>query len=125
MASPQLETDRLTIVPFGAEHLTERYVGWLNDPEVVRYSEQRHRSHTLESCRAYAASFRDGPNHLWAIVARDPTLGHVGNINAYVDVPNGVADVGILVGERGVWGRGYGLEAWRAVSDWLLGAGIR
>ena len=97
-----------------------RYVGWLNDPVVTRYSEQRHRTHTLESCRAYRQSFQDTPHHFWAIVATDTELGHIGNLNACVDTHNSVADIGILIGERGAWGRGYGSEAWTTVCRHLL-----
>jgi len=121
--APTLETKRLTLVPFADAHLTERYVGWLNDPEVVRYSEQRHRRHSGESCRAFVAAFADGPNHLWAIVAKDPALGHIGNINSDVDAANRTADVAIVIGEKKAWGRGLGAEAWMAVVDFLLGAG--
>lgn len=115
-----LETPRLRMEPFSASHLTDRYVGWLNDPDVVRFSEQRHRTHTMESCRAYLASFAGTPHYFWAVVARDVALGHVGNVNAYVDPNNRVADVGILIGERNVWGCGYGSEAWQAVCGFLL-----
>jgi RimJ/RimL family protein N-acetyltransferase len=121
--APTLDTKRLTLVPFADAHLTERYVGWLNDPEVVRYSEQRHRRHTVESCRAFVRSFADGPSHLWAIVAKDKALGHIGNINSAVDAPNRVADVAILIGEKKAWGQGLGAEAWTAVVDYLLGPG--
>ena len=121
-----LTTTRLQIVPFNEEFLTERYVGWLNDPEVVRYSEQRHHQHTLQSCRDYWQSFQGTSNYLWAIVARDKAICHIGNINAYVDLHNLVADVGILIGERSFWGGGYGTEAWVAVCNYLLyKAGMR
>lgn len=79
--SPVLRTSRLRLEPFAEPHLTERYVGWLNDPDVVRFSEQRHRRHTLASCEAYWRSFEGTPNHFWAIVADDASLGHIGNIN--------------------------------------------
>jgi [ribosomal protein S5]-alanine N-acetyltransferase len=115
-----LETARLRIVPFSEVHLTPRYVGWLNDPEVVRYSEQRHRAHTIESCREYWRSFAGTPHRFWAILVSAGPLGHIGNINAYVDGKNLAADVGILIGEKGAWRRGYGLEAWRAVCGYLL-----
>jgi len=121
--APTLETERLTLTAFSDEFLTERYVGWLNDPDVVRYSEQRHRQHTVESCRAFAAGFVDGPSHLWAIIDKTRELGHIGNINTDVDAPNGTADVAVLIGEKKVWGRGYGAEAWIAVMDYLLGPG--
>jgi [ribosomal protein S5]-alanine N-acetyltransferase len=115
-----LETARLQLEPFAEQHLTERYVGWLGDPEVVRYSEQRFRTHTLESCRAYWQSFDGTPNLLYAIVAKDSHLGHVGNLNVYIDERHGTADIGILLGERSVWGRGFGREAWAAVLHHLL-----
>jgi [ribosomal protein S5]-alanine N-acetyltransferase len=118
-----IETPRLRIVPFSELYLTPRYVGWLNDPEVVRYSEQRHRIHTLESCRSYWLSFSGTPHYFWAIVIADGTPGHIGNINAYVDQENRLADVGILIGEKMAWRRGYGLEAWRAICDYLLNEG--
>lgn len=120
------ETERLRIVPFGEEHLTERYVGWLADPDVVRWSENRFRQHTLASCRDYVASFRGTSNMMFALVAKDGAIGHFGNLNVYVDTRHGVADIGILIGERSVWGKGYGREAWQAVLERLLGqSGIR
>jgi ribosomal-protein-alanine N-acetyltransferase len=125
--SPVLETKRLRVEPFDvARHLSPRYVGWLNDPETTRFSEQRRRTHTLESCRGYAASFEGTPHHFWAAVARDPAVGHIGNLNAYVNEAHGTADVGILIGERAAQGRGYATEAWLAVCDFLLRtAGMR
>jgi len=122
-ATPLLRAGRLSLRPFAPAFLAPRYVAWLNDPEVVRYSEQRHRMHSLESCRAYVESFAGTPHHLWAIVANEPSLGHIGNLAATVDAPNAVADLAIVVGERAVWGRGYGAEAWQAACDWLLGDG--
>ena len=115
-----LSTSLSTLEPFGQAHLTERYVGWLADPEVVRFSEQRFRQHTLESCREYWASFAGTPNLFYAIVAKDPALGHIGNLNVYIDERHGVADIGILVGERACWGKGYGRDAWDAVMRHLL-----
>jgi RimJ/RimL family protein N-acetyltransferase len=120
-SSPIIETARLVIEPFTVDrHLSERYVGWLNDPEIVRFSEQRRRAHTLNGCRAYAASFSGTPNYFWAVVAKDVALGHIGNLNTYVDGNHGVGDIGILMGERTAQGRGYATEAWVAVCDYLL-----
>lgn len=118
--TPTLATDRLSL-----RHLTKwttEQVRWLNDPEVMRYSEQRHRHHTQYSQIAYLNSFKDG-SHVWAILRIDRRIDskqHIGNITATYDAHNRVADIGILVGEAECWGQGYGGEAWRAVCDWLL-----
>jgi ribosomal-protein-alanine N-acetyltransferase len=118
--SPIITTPRLRIVPFSEEHLTTRYVNWLNDPEVVRYSEQRHHQHTPESCRQYWKSFIASPHYFWAIIVTNGDLGHIGNMNAYVDLRNSVCDLGILIGQKAAWNRGYGFEAWVAVCGYLL-----
>ncbi len=119
---PTIEMTRLRLVPFDPErHLTETYVGWLGDPDVVRYSEQRHRTHSLESCRAFVGGFAGTPHMLWAIETRDGR--HIGNMHADIDPRNTLADLAILIGDRSAWGTGLGGEAWCAAVDWLLGAG--
>jgi len=118
--APVIRSKRLLIISFSENFLTPRYVSWLNDPNVMRFSEQRHQTHTLESCREYFKSFSNTPNYFWAITVCDGDLGHIGNLNAYVDEPNRVADVGIIIGEADVRSKGYGLEAWQAVCRYLI-----
>ena len=115
-----LETPRLRLEPFPMDLLTERYVGWLNDPAVVRFSEQRHHVHTLDSCRAFVESFAGTANGLWAIREKAQGLRHIGNISTEVDRAAGTGDIRILIGERDAWGTGLGAEAWIAVMDHLF-----
>lgn len=116
----QIETPRLVVLPFSRAHLTEHYVSWLNDPEVVRYSNQRYTTNTIESCRNYFESFINTSHFFWAIETKAPRERHIGNINAYVDTRHSTADVGIVIGEREVWGEGYGSEAWAGVCHLLI-----
>jgi RimJ/RimL family protein N-acetyltransferase len=118
--SETLTTIRLLLEPFSEKYLTREYVDWLNKAEVVRYSEQRRHKHTIASCRKYIESFKDSPNHIWAISVVNSDLGHIGNISAHVDLNNKIADIGILIGKPEVWGNGYGAEAWRSVCDYLF-----
>lgn len=118
--SPAIRTERLVITPFAERHLTARYVAWLNDRELMRYSEQRHKTHTLASCRSYWRSFADTPNYFWAMEETANGLGHIGNFNAYVDQINGLADLGILIGLPQARGKGYGREAWAGVCGFLF-----
>jgi RimJ/RimL family protein N-acetyltransferase len=118
-----LTGQRIELRPFSDHFLTDRYIGWLNDKETVRYSEQRHRVHSRETCRAYAESFAGSPHYFWAIVASDPSLGHIGNVTATVDAPNRTADLAILIGESNSRGHGYGREAWQRACRFLLEAG--
>jgi RimJ/RimL family protein N-acetyltransferase len=121
LALPEIiPTPRLRLEPFSERHLTERYVGWLNDAELMRFSENRHARHTLDSCRAYWRSFDTEPHLFWAIVAKDASLGHVGNATAHVEERHGRADLGILIGERAARGKGFASEAWLGLCDHLF-----
>jgi RimJ/RimL family protein N-acetyltransferase len=114
-----LSTARLTLRPLTAP--SSRNLGWLRDPDVVRYSEQRHREHTLSSQLRYITSFV-GKSKIWAIHLTENGK-HIGNVSAAHDAPNDVSDVGIMIGETGLWGHGYAGEAWKVACGWLLGGG--
>lgn len=118
--SNDILTNRLCITPFGEQHLTDRYIGWLNNKALMLYSEQRHRQHNIETCRAYLSSFKSTPHYFWAIETNENDIGHIGNINAYVDEHNKLADIGIVIGEEGARKKGYGVEAWKAVCTFLF-----
>lgn len=120
---PEINLARCTLRRFTARHLTARYVGWLADPAVVRYSEQRHRRHDMASCTAYFEAMEASQDLFVAIEATDPALGHIGNMSVAFDTPNQSADVSIMVGEAAARGTGLGRLAWAAMVDWLLADG--
>jgi len=117
-----LQTRGLSLVPIN-ENIPD-YSRWLNDPEIVKFSELRHRSHTPESCIEYIKSFDQIDNCMWAIYAIGPDM-HIGNITIHIDPKNNVAQMGMLIGEKWAWGRKYGREAWGAVMTWAKTQKIR
>ncbi len=117
--APPLATPRLRLLPFSEQHLTEKYLGWLNDPETVRYSEQRFRKSTLASCRAYRQTFETSPDFFWAIERAAPDAEHLGNITAHPNTNHGTAELGILMGKSSQ-GQGYATEAWLGICDYLF-----
>ena len=62
--------DRVTMRPFAPSDITARYVGWLNDAHLMRFSNQRFVHHDERSCRAYLESFAGTPNLFAAIAGR-------------------------------------------------------
>lgn len=118
-----LASTRVLVRPFTAGDISESYLAWLREPVVVRFSNQRFRIHTLESCEAYLASFKDTANHFLAIC--DQKSGAMlGTMTVYCSVPHGTADIGIMVGESRFWGQGIGAEAWCLVMSSLKASGM-
>jgi RimJ/RimL family protein N-acetyltransferase len=103
---------RLTLRPLLAEDVGEAYVGWLNDPETVRYTEARHTVHTVASVRDFvAACHARMDTHLLGIFEQAGGL-HVGNIKlGPVNMIHLCASVGLIIGEKTRWRLGYATEA--------------
>jgi [ribosomal protein S5]-alanine N-acetyltransferase len=114
----ELRGPRLKLRPMRPADITPRHVGWLNDPEVVRFSNQRFVRHTRYTCRSYLGRF-EGSGDLYLSARLLETDKPIGTLTAYRNLHHGTADIGILVGERGAWGQGYGLEAFGLLADWL------
>jgi RimJ/RimL family protein N-acetyltransferase len=114
-----LRTRRLDVVAFGDACLDDEYLGWLNDPVTMRFSNQRFRRHTRESAQAYLRSFAGTPS-LFVSLRLAGNGRMIGTMTAHVAAPHATADMGLLIGARDCWGQGYGLEAWSALMHHLF-----
>jgi ribosomal-protein-alanine N-acetyltransferase len=112
--------DRVKLAPFTEADITDEYVSWLNDPLVTRFSNQRFLTHDRGSCRRYLTSF-EGTTNLFLSVRRQDGDRLIGTMTAYISPHHGTADLGILIGDRSVWGQGCGGDAWSTLSEFLLG----
>ena len=120
---PTIVTARTRIRPFTLEDITPEYIGWLNDAEIVKFSRQRLLSHDWQSCFAFLKSFQNSPNHFSAIF--DCNNEHIGNVSVFNDLDNLVSDISILIGNKSIWGQGYGYEVWTGIMEHLFTLNIR
>ncbi len=120
MAKANIKTERLKMVPFTTEYLSDEYVGWLNNKHLMRYSEQRHKNHDINSCIIYLDSFNGTDSYFWAICDLERENLHIGNISASIDEYNRIADISVLIGHKAATRKGYGQEAWNGISRFLL-----
>jgi len=104
---------------FRKSDITDHYVSWLNDDEVVKYSNQRFLTHTIDSSKKYLYSFSNTRN-LYMAIKDVSTKELYGSITAYVQPNHGTADIGLMIGNKKSWGKGIGSEAWKLMMDFLL-----
>lgn len=110
---------KVLLRPFLQSDITPEYISWLNDPEVVRYSNQRFIQHTESSCRAYWDSFLNTPNLFLSITTLHGNYA-IGTMTAYVSVPHETVDIGLLVGRKSSWRTGVGQDAWNTLVNWFI-----
>lgn len=95
----------LTLRPLTLDDASDEYLSWLNDAEVNKYS--RRTGETMEGLRSWLE--RDSPDLRLAICLDGR---HVGGISLSAD-----DEISIMIGARDVWGRGYGTEAVRQLTE--------
>jgi RimJ/RimL family protein N-acetyltransferase len=110
MKAIELESDRLFYKRLTLDHLTQSYVDWMNDPEVIRYLESGG-GYTMQMLKEYLEEVEKKDIYFWAIHLKD-SKKHIGNIKIDpVYLKHGTAEYGIMMGCRSEWGKGYAREA--------------
>jgi len=109
---------RLRLRPVVPGDATDTYAGWMNDPDVVRYTESRYVSHTPESLRAFIETVIKSQSDLFLAITLKQDARHIGNIKlGNMNIRHGSADTGIIIGEKDCWGKGYASEAIGLLAD--------
>jgi RimJ/RimL family protein N-acetyltransferase len=110
MKAKCLQSNRLLYEPLSLSHLSERYVGWLNDSEINMFLESRN-GYTIEMLSDYLKNQENRNILFWAIIEKE-TGEHIGNIKIDpINTENNSGEYGILIGEKKKWGKGFAKEA--------------
>lgn len=88
------------------------YCAWMNDPEVVRYTESRFKKWQIQALKNYVRAISRNPGSVMlAMILKDKDT-HIGNIKiGPIDYKHKFADIGIIIGEKSLWGKGFAVEA--------------
>lgn len=118
-----LNSERLYLDTLVPDRLNPAYVEWLNDNEVNRFLEARFHRHTPESVCQFVSDMNDSADNLLLGVFLKRDRQHIGNIKiGPVVKEHSRADIGLMIGDRSVWGQGYASEAIGAVTAHALDA---
>lgn len=105
---------KIFLRPFLSEDITSAYIGWLRDPDVMKFSNQRFQHHTKQTCEDYHASFSKSGNYFLAVCDR-VTSDVLGTLTVYLSAPHETADLGVMIGDRNSWGQGIGADVFLTV----------
>ncbi len=87
----------------------EQYAAWINDSEVARQLNALPNNYTVDKERE-ALQRLAGGHHFAIVEARqEKLLGNCGLDS--IDWIHGTAELGIFIGDKEYWGKGYGTEA--------------
>jgi len=113
------EGPHVILRPLERTDLNERYLGWLNDPEVTRYTETGAFPSTAEDLENFYRSVTGSRNDVIFAVVDKESGRHIGNVKlGPIQWVYRCATFGILIGEKDFWGKGAGEEATRLMVEY-------
>jgi ribosomal-protein-alanine N-acetyltransferase len=118
---PFLESDRIRLREVRPSDADGRYYQWINDPEVTSFLESRFYPVSGESLQQYIADRQKDRDSIFLAIVDKKRDSHIGNVKlGPIDWIHRRAEIGILIGEKSLWGRGYATETIRLVVDYAF-----
>jgi len=116
-----LEGTRIYLRDVRLSDVNGTYHRWMNDPEVTRYLESRFYPNSIESLQKYVSQkMGDRDNVFLGIFLKDGDR-HIGNIKlGPINWIHRYGDIGIIIGEKDCWGKGYATEAIQVMTDYAF-----
>jgi len=118
-APVRLVTERFEVRSLVPEDASERYAGWLADPEIVHHLEvSAGDAPSVDELRGFIAGHDNFGSYLLGVFTRDGE--HIGNFRFRLARRHGVAYFGVMIGERDYWGQGVVLECRASILDYIF-----
>ena len=119
MKAKKLQGENVYLGPVSKENIP-KIVKWMNDMDVLKFISQISFSHTDETVQDYIEKCRKSPTkHYYGIFLNDGEL--IGGTDlTHIDSINRTASLGIIIGEKQHWSKGYGTEAIKLLVDYAF-----
>ena len=94
--------------------ISKKYQNWMNDFEVHKFTEQRHKKHSILDIRKFVKEKNKSKNEfLYGIFLKKKNSNiHIGNIKlGPINFIHKSAVISYFIGEKTLWGKGYTTQA--------------
>ena len=99
--------------------LVPLYLKWINDFEVMRHMVATTRPMSLEAEEDWYAHASKAENQTSFTIYEKTRLRPIGNTSlGKVNYAHRTAEFGIMIGDKGSWGKGYGTEVTKLMLDY-------
>ncbi|MFC1715762.1 GNAT family N-acetyltransferase [Candidatus Poribacteria bacterium] len=117
MQNPFIIGDRLYLRPVEVED-GDAHVPWRSDAEIRQYMGMPSPTNRIRERESLEGCYKNDRNiHLGiALRKNDQLIGGIGLY--YISMPHRHAELGILIGDRNCWSKGYGTEAMNLILEY-------
>jgi len=94
----------------------EKYTAWLNDMEILKYFSLYPNIISLENEKEILTKLSKEHNYSIVVPETNELIGSCGFVE--IDHINQTSEIGIFIGNKNFWNRGYGTEALSLLMDY-------
>jgi RimJ/RimL family protein N-acetyltransferase len=121
LSVPFLVGSKVILRPLVEKDINKKYLNWINDPEVTRYMETGTFPTTLQDLREFYDKIKNSRSDVIFAICDKRVKKHIGNIKlGNINWVHRYADLGIMIGDKNYWGKGYGQEACRLLLEYAF-----
>jgi len=117
VARIEIEGERIYLRNLEVEDISRKYISWLNDREVNRFLSVRGQRQSCETVRDYVESFKHSKDKILLGVFLKDNNEHIGNVTFSIDWKNRFGVVGLCIGDKKCWSKGYGGESLECAKE--------
>lgn len=115
-----ITTQRFYLRPITIDDVTERYVDWFKDEDIIKFIKMSKSKPDLMDLQKYVISKLDCENVFFLGIFEKYSNNHIGNLKFEpVSIKDGNATFGIMIGEKEWRGKGVASEVLNASIEWL------
>jgi ribosomal-protein-alanine N-acetyltransferase len=102
------------------------YLKWLSDPEVNKYLEARHQKYSKSTLTQWIyASQNSKDSEIFSLID-DLNETPIGTLRiSRINLRYKTCDLGLMIGDKNYWGKGYGTESIKKACTYLKDSGFR
>ncbi|NER37088.1 MAG: GNAT family N-acetyltransferase [Oscillatoria sp. SIO1A7] len=116
-----IESERLYLRDIRRSDVNEKYCQWMNDSEVTGYLESRFYPNSVEKLHDYVNGMLGDCDNVFLAIILNKGDRHIGNIKlGPINWFHLSAELGIIIGEKDLWGKGYATEAIKRIVDYAF-----
>lgn len=112
-----IEGKKVYLKELSSENIDNSYLHWMNDKEITRFMDSRDNKYTINDLQEYVKTMNNShDNYMFGIYLKNNDK-YIGNIKIGSIDSSKTADIGMMIGDKSEWGKGYSSDAIACVVD--------
>ena len=107
----KINGNKIYLIMLNELNISNKYVSWLNDKEVNKYSSRNGKTFTENDISNYVLNCNETDTKLLLGIYDTALNIHIGNILLKADYEESCINISNLIGEKDFWAKGYVVDA--------------